>query len=180
MRHCIVLTGAPASGKSTALERLKTEPALSGFAFLEELARQLLTQKPDYRNDWAAFHHEIYRRQIQRENELGGRSFITDRGTADAFAFHPETMQEYGTTIDAEYARYTAVIQLGSTAGLDDDSFTPDEIRNESVRDVLKLEAATRRVWENHSAYHFIPAATSFEHKLQSLVTLVLSLVTSK
>lgn len=180
MNHRIVLTGAPASGKSTALERLKTEPVLSGFAFLEELARRLLMQKPGYRNDWAAFHYEIYRRQVERENELGGRSFITDRGTADAFAFHPKTMRQFGTTMEAEYARYTAVIQLGSVAGLDDDAFTPDEIRNESVDDVLKLEEATRRVWENHPAYHFVPAETSFENKLRSVVSLVLSLVTTK
>jgi predicted ATPase len=180
MTHRIVLTGAPASGKSTALERLKTEPALSGFTFFEELARQLLMQNPDYRNDWAAFHYEIYRRQVERENELDEQSFITDRGTADAFAFHPETMQEYGTTIETEYARYTSVIQLGSAAGLDDETLAPDEIRNESVRDILKLEEATRRVWENHPGYHFVPAEPSFEHKLRGVLALVLSLVTSK
>ncbi|UCD65244.1 MAG: AAA family ATPase, partial [Candidatus Zixiibacteriota bacterium] len=45
----IVITGAPASGKSELIERLKEEPSLGEFVFLEEIARQLLKEDPSYR-----------------------------------------------------------------------------------------------------------------------------------
>ena len=180
MIHRIVLTGAPASGKSTGLKKLGANPALKDFVFLEELARQLLSARPDFRNNWAEFHREIYTRQLAREDELIGRSFITDRGTADAFAFHPETMKEYRTTLESEYNRYTAVIQLGSTAGLGIDYFRQDEIRNETIDEVRTMETATSRVWCGHRNYHFVPAKEDFVHKLRCAVDTVLSLINSK
>ena len=95
----IVLTGAPGSGKTALIERLRSDSAFGNFLFFDELARELLKQNPDYRTRWAEFHREIYRRQVGRENDAAGRPFITDRGTVDAFAFHPETLKEVGTTL---------------------------------------------------------------------------------
>ncbi len=173
----IVITGAPASGKTKFIERLKTDPRFEDFVFLNELARQLLEEDPTYRQRWSEFHREIYRRQVARENELADKSFITDRGTADAFAFHPETARDMGTAIESEYKRYDAVIQLESTASLGEQYFQHDEIRNESIEDVLFIEKATTNVWNRHPNYHLIKAEIDTELKygnfLQTLVDLI-------
>ena len=172
----IVLTGAPASGKTVFFDRLKTLPRFQDFVFFEETARLLLNENPGWREKWPEFHKEIYRRQVAQENALAGRSFITDRGTVDAFAFHPETMTEVGTTLEMEYARYDGAVQLGSAAALGEAFYVRDEIRNESISDVLYIEDRITSVWKEHPGYRFLPAQQEPETKFQSLVTLLTEL----
>jgi predicted ATPase len=163
--HRIVITGAPASGKSEFIERLKGEKPLAGFAFFEELAWAILSASPQFRHDWPGLHREIYRRQVERENAAEGKPFVTDRGTVDAFAFHPETMAEVGTTLEREYQRYTLVVQLGSAATLGEPFYRKDDIRHESPAEALAIERAIRAVWGRHPGYSFAPAGEDLEEK---------------
>jgi predicted ATPase len=169
----IVLTGAPASGKTIVFEKLKNDPDLVDFVFLEELARKLLIENPSYRQNWPAFHLEIYRRQVAQEQIAGNRPFITDRGTVDAFAFHPETVHDVHTTLKQEFARYTAVLHLGTAAALGEEYYVRDDIRNESISDALAIEKAIEHVWKEHHGYHFLAADPDFNLKVERAVALV-------
>jgi predicted ATPase len=161
----VVVTGAPASGKTEFIERLKEERELAGFIFFEELARAILSASPHFRNDWPGLHSEIYRRQVEREEAISEKSFVTDRGTVDAFAFHPETMADVGTTLEREYQRYTLVVQLGSAAALAEPYYRTDEIRRETPAEALEIERAIRAVWGRHPGYSFVPAGENLEEK---------------
>jgi len=171
----LVITGAPASAKTSFFERLKSEPRLADFLFFDEIARQILTENPDFRHRWSDFHREIYRRQNEREQAAADRSFITDRGTVDAFAFHPETMRAVGTTIEREYGRYTAVIQLGSAAALGEPCYTRDDVRNESVAEALEIERALRAAWSGHPRYYFVEALPEIEEKYRRFREIVVN-----
>ncbi|MCK4302170.1 MAG: AAA family ATPase [candidate division Zixibacteria bacterium] len=173
----IVITGAPASGKTEFLQRLKGEPVLETFLFFDEVARRLLEENPGYRKDWGGFHREIYRRQVRQERRAGERPFITDRGTADAFAFHPETMTVMGTTIKEEYRRYSAVVQLGSSAALGERYYRMDAIRNESIEDVLAIEKAITGIWRGHPGYRFIETRPDTDRKYRHLLSVVNGMV---
>ena len=173
----IVITGAPGSGKTEILNRLKKLPDFSDFVFFDELARRLLIENPDYRKNWSDFHVEIYRRQVARENNLGDRSFVTDRGTADAFAFHPETMSRVATSLEKEYRRYTTVMQLGSAATLGEEFYQRDDIRDESDPLALTIERAITEVWRRHPHYHFVKAEPDFERKFRSCVDILTRLM---
>ena len=173
----IVITGAPASGKTTFFERLKKQPAFAGYLFFEEIARQLLREDPTYRQRHQEFHQEIYRRQAAREKAAGDRPFVSDRGTADAFAFHPEAATQVGTTIEKEYARYTAVIQLGTAAALGPQHYSRDDVRRESAEEAMAIERAIASVWHKHYGYHLIPAQPDFEAKYRDFLTLATGLV---
>lgn len=177
MPHRIVITGAPASGKTEFIERLKADPRFEEFAFLEELARRLLEEDPSYRGRRAEFHRDIYCQQKAREDAIENQSFITDRGTADAFAFHPETAHDYGTTIENEYRRYDAVILLGSTAKMGEPYYRQDDIRTESPEEVAALEEATINVWKNHPNYREIKAEIDPEIKYQRLLETLLRII---
>jgi len=177
MPHRIVITGAPASGKSKFIALLKADPRFAQLVFLEEVARKLLEKDPTYRHRWAEFHHEVYRQQIKQEEALANRSFITDRGTADAFAFHPETAAHYGATIEDEYRRYDAVILLGSAAALGSEYYQPDDVRTESADQVMALEKATIEVWKGHPNFHIIKAQGDPEAKYLALVNFLLNLI---
>jgi predicted ATPase len=169
----IVITGAPASGKTAFLRYLADEPEFADVTFFPELARELLEAHPHLRRDQAGMHTEIYRRQTAREEAIAGRPFITDRGTLDAFAFHPETAALVGTTISREYRRYTAVIHLGSAAALGEAYYQTDTVRQESIPEALAIEAALRRVWQGHPAYRFIPAEVDIERKRDAFIAAI-------
>ncbi len=171
----IVITGAPASGKTEVFNRLKKDPAFSDFVFFDELARLLLSENPEYRKSWSSFHIEIYHRQVAREKQVGERPFITDRGTIDAFAFHPQTMEDVGTTLEEEYQRYSAVVQLGSSANLGNKFYERNGIRNESISEALAIEKAITELWRRHPGYHFIKAETDFEKKYHACLQVLLS-----
>ena len=172
----IVITGAPASGKSEFLQKLKRHPSFEDFIFFDELARLLLRENPDFREDMGAFHREIYRRQIKRETEAADRPFITDRGTVDAFAFHPETTATVGTSIEIEYKRYNGVVLLGSSASLGEAHYRIDDIRRETIEDALAIETATKSVWSAHPQYRLIPARIDLEEKYQEFLAVIGSL----
>ena len=177
MTQRIVLTGAPGSGKTKFVELLRRDPRFADFVFLEELARQLLLENPEFRRHWAEFHREIYRRQIRREAETGEKPFVTDRGTVDAFAFHPETLGDVGTTLEREYERYTAVLHLQSSANLGEEYYSKDAIRNESAADAIVIEKALIEAWKKHPGYRLIPAEENLDDKYQKFLTIVLELI---
>ncbi len=177
MPHKIVITGAPASGKSKFIQRLKTNSYFADFVFFDELARRLLEEDPTYRDRSHQWHQDIYHRQVTREDAVAGKPFMTDRGTADAFAFHPETAAACGTTIENEYKRYSAVILLKSSAALGEEYYHQDEIRTESATEVLAIEKATIEVWKGHEHFHLIEAEIDPELKYSRLVETLLHLL---
>jgi predicted ATPase len=176
----VVITGAPGSGKTICLEALKTDPRLKQFLFFDELARLLLAQNPLYRTNRTEFHREIYRLQTAREKAAEGKPFVSDRGTVDAFAFHPETLVDVGTTLEAEYARYSAVVHLGSSARLGERYYETDDIRTESISDALIIERAIQSAWSGHPNYEFIDACPDFGDKLKNCYERVLTLALSQ
>ena len=175
----IVITGGPASGKSCFLERLRGEPILAGFLFLEEVARQVLAENPDIRNRWLDFHREVYRRQTEQIALAGDRPFITDRGTPDTFAFCPHHLADLGTSLDIERHRYTAAIQLGSAANLGESFYVTDSLRTETPERALEIERAITAVWRPHPHYRFVPADPDFDRKYDRLLQLIRPLAQS-
>lgn len=170
----LVITGAPASGKSECFELLRADARFRDLSFFPEIARLLLIDNPALRSDRGRFHREIYRRQLLQEDALdAGASFVTDRGTLDAWAFHPELLTELGTTRQREYGRYSHVILLESSATLGEEHYRIDDVRNESREDVLTIEAATRRIWREHPGYHEIAARRDVAAKYAEFVDLV-------
>lgn len=169
----LVLTGAPGSGKTSVLNLLAANPAFSWLTFLPELARHLLNLDPTYRNRWDEFHLELYKQQVEREHHLQARPFVTDRGTVDAFGFHPESLHKVGSTLEREYARYTQVLMFETSAHLGASYYQMDTVRQESIEDALAIERALIRAWGGHPNYMLIPATPDFEQKCRSVVTLI-------
>ncbi len=177
MLHQIVITGAPASGKTLFFERVKTNLFFSDFIFFDELARQLLEETPSYRSNWNQFHIDIYNQQVTRENNIVAKSFITDRGTVDTFAFHPDTAVQVNSSIENEYKRYSAVILLESSANLGDKFYKTDKIRNESIAEAKEIEHKLKTAWSSHPHFYFIKAHHSIEKKFIEFKESLMSII---
>ena len=173
----IVITGAPASAKTEFIERLKVMPEFSKFTFFEELARKLLGENSSGRDNPEVFHRRIYNIQTRRESELGERPFITDRGTLDAFAFHPESINLIGTTFEREYRRYSAVMHLGTAATLGEKFYSQDDIRTDSIEEALKIDKALSKIWSGHDTYNYVAAEIKIERKFSQFIALLRGLI---
>jgi predicted ATPase len=169
----ILVTGAPGSAKTKFIEKIKLDKEFSHFVFLDELARIILQENSDLRDHPAELHCEIYRRQVAREDELTGRAFITDRGTIDGFAFHRASMELIGTSLKKEYERYTSVIHLGTAAGLGEEFYETDDIRQESPARTMAVETALAELWGAHPDYNYLEPHTEIEKKYEKFVQLV-------
>ncbi len=180
MPHRIVITGAPASGKTIFFERIKNDRSFGDFVFFDELARQLLIEDSSYRTNWDKFHIDIYNRQIEREEKNSSSSFITDRGTVDTFAFHPQTAQHVSSTIENEYGRYTAVLLLESSANLGEKYYKTDKIRQESLEEAIQIENNLQQAWSKHPNYYCIKAYDSIEKKFSEFKDILTSITDKK
>ncbi len=165
MSHRIVFTGAPGSGKTAILTWLRTRASFREWVTFPELARQLLELDPGWRDRWHEWHREIYERTIAREAAIGDRSFLSDRGTVDTFAFHPETVADRGTSLEREYARYSTVVLLETAAHLGPSIYAPDAIRTEDATEAIRLEQLHKRVWLGHPDLIIVPTSVSWALK---------------
>src|SRR5688572_8490032 len=126
----IVLTGGPGAGKTVVSAAIaRADP--SRFVRVPEAATQVydaLKTRWD-RLDLAGrrdVQRRIYHLQVGQEAQMArehvGKILILDRGTVDGAAYWPEGPEDYwrdlGTTLEAELARYHAVIHLQSTAAI--------------------------------------------------------------
>lgn len=173
----IVITGGPASGKTVFFERLKKLEKFENFTFLEEQARQILEAFPHLRENPAELHRRIYFAQVAREKELTGRSFIADRGTVDARAYVPELFELVGTTLEKEYRRYDAVVQLQTSAVLGEDYFVPDGVRRESADRALELEKKLMKYWGGHPDYYYLKAEKEMDLKFDKFHKLLYDII---
>lgn len=178
----IVLTGGPGAGKTAVLQmaqRLLCEhvailPEAAGIIFSGGFPRLSSALGR------AAAQLAIYHVQDQVERlVIGERHFATglcDRGTIDGLAYWPEApatyWQQLGTTLEAEMARYAAVIHLRTPPpqlGYNN----RNALRRESAKEAALIDERIWAAWSGHPHRHVIESATDFMEKARRAITLV-------
>ncbi len=99
------------------------------------------------------------------------RILLCDRGTVDGSAHsrparRKEGFKASGTTLDAELARYDAVIFFESAAvgGASIEGGNP--IRNETTEQAVALDRRLRVLWSGHPRFVLVPHNRSFFKKI--------------
>lgn len=178
-RRCrIVLTGGPGGGKTTAVdlfrreigERVVVVPETATMLFAGGFPR---AGKPVARSatQRAIFHTQRALEDVQSAL-YPGRILLCDRGTVDGAAYWPEKepkgfFETVGTTLEAQLARYDAVLFFESAAvgGIAIEGGNPT--RTEDNTEARRLDVRLRELWSQHPAFRFIPHSRSFFAKLQ-------------
>ncbi len=175
-RSRIVLTGGPGGGKTTAADLFRREigervvlvPEAAtmlfsgGFPRVDDAAAIRATQR-------AIFHVQRNLEDMQTAR-FPGRVLLCDRGTVDGAVYWPHDadhfFEEVGTTLEAELARYDAVIFFETAAahGMSIEGGNP--VRNESLEEALVIDRALKSLWSQHPRFVMVPHNPSFFKKI--------------
>ncbi len=191
----VVLTGGPGAGKTAVLEVVRRN-FHRGVAVLPEAASILFAGGFPRRKDVAghrAVQRAIY--HVQRELERialehppdvngahGGRTrrpvILCDRGTLDGLAYWPgaeaDFFRDLGTSLEAELARYHAVIHLRTPPhGNGYDRSNP--LRTESAEEAATIDARILEVWSGHPNRFLVESTARFMDKVDQVLGLVSS-----
>jgi len=172
----IALTGGPGGGKTTAADLFRREIG-EAVVIVPEAATILFTGGfPRTANELSlrATQRAIFHTQRNLEDAYAAlypqRVLLCDRGTVDGAAYWPDEQHtffaELGTSLEAELARYDAVIFFESAAvgGLGIEGGNPARI--ESLNEAARLDRRLRELWSKHPRFVLIPNTTSFFKKL--------------
>ena len=172
----IVLTGGPGGGKTTAADLFRRE--IGDRVVIVPEAATILFQGgfPRSREPHASRIAQTAIYHVQRHIEdvqaalFPSRTLLCDRGTVDGAAYWPGKPDEYfavvGTTLEAELARYDAVIffETAALGGVSIEGGNP--IRNESIDEAVKLDGKLRTLWSRHPRFILVPHNPSFFKKI--------------
>lgn len=174
----IVITGGPGAGKTAVLELIRKAmckhvhvlPESAGILFRGGFPRSPRLQRPVQR---AIFHV-----QCELEATVSAEDYaivLCDRGTIDGLAYWPgpdDMLQALGTTIEAQQARYHAVIHLRTPpdgAGYNFDN----PLRIESPHEAAVIDEKIAQAWQHHPRRFEVPATTDFIVKATRAIELV-------
>lgn len=189
----VVLTGGPGAGKTAVLEVVRRN-FHRGVAVLPEAASILFTggfprrkDLPGHRAVQRAIYHvqrELERIALDHPPEVNGvrsgrvRSpvILCDRGALDGLAYWPGERADFftdlGTTLEAELARYHAVIHLRTPPpGNGYDRSNP--VRTESAEEAADLDARILEVWSTHPNRFVVDSTARFLEKVDRVLALV-------
>ncbi len=177
----IVLTGGPGGGKTTAADLFRREIGEAVVA-VPEAATMLFTggfPRPDVPLAVVAAQRAIFHVQRNLEDlqaaRYPGRILLCDRGTVDGAAYWPDSngdgiadefFEEMGTNVEAELARYDAVIFFQTAAAGGDSIEGNNPVRIEGAKEAIRLDRALYRLWSQHPRFVMVPHNRSFFKKI--------------
>jgi predicted ATPase len=183
----IVLTGGPGGGKTTAADLLRRELG-SRVVIVPEAATILFAGGFPRAQQWdanRAAQSAIFHVQRNLEDVQAAlypeRTLLCDRGTVDGAAYWYDGEEAFfhtvGTTLDAELARYDAVVffETAAVAGLSIEGGNP--VRNESLSQAVALDRRLRTLWSRHPRFTLIEHHSSFLKKIVGALSVLQRLV---
>jgi len=171
----IVLTGGPASGKTTALSILKEE-----YGTDIELAKEAATLVYSGgfpRNDKSKRHTYHAQRIIYyttkelealaEEVNPDAKIVLCDRGSLDGAVYWPYGQDDFfeamQTTMKAEYDRYYAIIHMSPPK--EEKYYQNTNVRTETLARALEVDEAILKLWSGHPRHIVIPESNDYVKK---------------
>lgn len=172
----VVLTGGPGGGKTTAADLFRREIG-EGVVVVREAATLLYSGGFPRGGDHGvrfATQKAIYYVQTNLEDaqyaNYTNRVLLCDRGTVDGAVYWPEKPDDFftalNTTLEAELARYDAVLFFETAAVGNVSIEGGNPIRIESNEEAIRLDQKLKSLWSQHPRFVFIPHNHSFIKKI--------------
>lgn len=186
MKKKIALTGGPNGGKTTALSLLK-ETFGPHIELVPEAATMIFSggfpRKDGSRDHVESAQRIIYYASLQLESLAQSTTaadiVVCDRGTVDGAVYWPGGIENFfssmNTTLEAELARYDAVIHLSPP--LRPEFYQSTRVRTESLEQASELDLKILRIWDRHPNRLVVPGMSHFFQKAEIIKNFVESLI---
>ena len=194
----IVLSGGPASGKSTSLSKIEAElSSRLGYKVLicPETATELIANgiAPSSAIPGDSFQELMLRKQLGKEElyrDVANRYFDTsktiilyDRGILDQMAYmsrdaFTKMLSDFGMTMGDVVSRYDAIIHLVTSAiGTDCYTTANNAARRETAEEAAEADRKTLAANVNHPHVRVIDNSTGFDLKIQRVLHVIYDLI---
>ncbi len=182
----IVLTGGPSGGKTTALSILK-ETFGNQIELVQEAAT-LIYSGGFPRKDNSPIHIEHAQRiifytvhQLEQLADVtsNAKLIVCDRGSIDGAVYWPKGPEDFfkamGTTLEAELARYDAVIHLSPPP--EKDFYQATNVRTETLQQAFEIDDKILKIWEKHPNRLVVPRSKHYFEKAEIIKNFVENLL---
>ena len=172
----IVLTGGPSGGKTTALSILK-ETFGNKIALVQEAAT-LVYSGGFPRKDNSPVHIEhaqniifytVHQLEELAERTSDAKVMVCDRGSLDGAVYWPHGPEDFfkamGSSLEAELARYDAVIHLSPPPKKD--FYQSSNVRTETLEQALEVDEKILKIWEKHPNRIVVPGKDHYFEKAE-------------
>jgi predicted ATPase len=172
----IVLTGGPGAGKTAVLELMRR--TLCAHVRIVPESAGVVFGGGFPRDAGAPAQRAIFYVQRELEAALGGGDVaiaLCDRGTVDGSAYWPgpgELWEAVGTTLDAQLARYDAVIHL-RTPPADGGYNRQNPLRVEDAAQAVAIDERIARAWARHPRRYEVACEPDFLAKATRAIELI-------
>ena len=186
MKKKIALTGGPNSGKTTALSVLKET-----FGPQVELVREAATMifsggfprqdnsRPHIEAAQRIIFHATKQLESLAEKTSDAQLIVCDRGTVDAAVYWPGGVEDFfkhmGTTLEAEVARYDAVLHLSPPSN--PAFYQSTHVRTENLEQAFEIDRKILKIWENHPNRLIVGGTEHFFEKAEIIKNFVEKLI---
>lgn len=183
-----VLTGGPASGKSTLMRKLRRRFSKT-LHCVPEVATIIINQvgvkPPAHPDARRRFQREVVQIQLDFESisELqaysdGKNAMLMDRGVLDTGPYFPKGLEEFDrvTQLNREYVHglYDLVICLETPPRTVYERVKGNnKARYETYEQAVRTSSQTRHAWSKHPNFHFISNFGGWRHKVERVTALV-------
>ena len=186
MKKKIVLTGGPSGGKTTALSILKE--TFGGQIEIVQEAATLIYSGGFPRKDNSPKHIEhaqhiifytVHQLEQLAEATSDAKIIVCDRGSIDGAGYWPNGPEDFfkamGTTLEAELARYDAVLHLSPP--LKKEFYQSSNVRTETLEQAMALDEKILSLWEKHPNRLVVPGKDHYFEKAEIIKNFVENLL---
>ncbi len=180
-RRRIVLTGGPGAGKTAVLELARRHMARHVDVLHEAASIVFGGGFPRMPETWAreSAQRAIYHVQEELERIAmatpSDKLVLCDRGTIDGLAYWPGEraafFAELRTTLEAELARYDAVIHLRTPT--ETNGYHKDPLRIEDVKVAEAIDRTLLEVWKDHPRRYVVESTPDFFEKARRAIAIL-------
>ena len=178
----IVLTGGPSGGKTTALSLL--QETFGGDVAIVPEAATLIYSGGFPRKDNSPIHIEhaqniifytVHQLEKLAERTSHAKVIICDRGSIDGAVYWPHGPEDFfkamNTTLEAELARYDAVLHLSPPTKKD--FYESTHVRTESLEQAFEIDEKIKKIWKKHPHRTIIGGKEHFFEKAELIKNFV-------
>jgi len=176
MSKVVVITGGPASGKTSLIERISIEYDCIIIPEIFSKSLPWIKKISEFERQVYIYNQHIF--LLEEAKNKGAMFIVCDRGTLDALAY-VDLFMFYriigNCSLKNELNRYDCVLNMESIAFLQKIDYNKmiNSRRMENRMDARRISRTLKEVWSQHPNYYSLNSEILFENKMEKAMEII-------